>query len=245
MTTLRHWLSSGPYTLAMSSGFFGFFAHAGVLSVLEAEGLLPTRAAGSSAGALATGLWAAGVPSAVLVDELTRLERADFWDPGLGAGLLQGRLFRSVIDRLLPVRTFAECRVPVVVSVYDVRSRRTRAIDSGELAPAIQASCTVPFLFHPVRHEGRTLYDGGILDRPGLAGVPRTDRVFYHHLTSRLPRAVRALLGRGVPKRPRLVSFVVDALPLSDPFHLDEGRRAIEVAATATRRALDRPIEAG
>jgi len=43
MNTLRDWLRAGPFTLAMSSGFFGFYAHAGFLSVLEAEGLLPAR----------------------------------------------------------------------------------------------------------------------------------------------------------------------------------------------------------
>ncbi len=31
-TPLRQWLAEAPFTLAMSSGFFGFFAHAGVVS---------------------------------------------------------------------------------------------------------------------------------------------------------------------------------------------------------------------
>ena len=43
MTTLREWLEEAPYALGMSSGFFGFFAHCGVLTVLEEEGLLPER----------------------------------------------------------------------------------------------------------------------------------------------------------------------------------------------------------
>jgi hypothetical protein len=41
--TLRAWLAEGPFTLGLSSGFFGFFAHAGVVSVLEAERLRPAR----------------------------------------------------------------------------------------------------------------------------------------------------------------------------------------------------------
>ena len=52
MRTLRDWLAGKPFTLVMSSGFFGFFAHAGVVSVLEEQGLRPARIAGSSAGAL-------------------------------------------------------------------------------------------------------------------------------------------------------------------------------------------------
>jgi hypothetical protein len=49
-------------------------------------------------------------------------------------------------------------------------------------------------------------------------------------------------LGRGLPRRAGLVPFVVDALPRPDPFRLDEGRRAIDVAAVALRAALDEPL---
>ena len=243
MTTLRDWLSSAPFTLTMSSGFFGFFAHAGVLRVLEEERLLPERASGSSAGALAAGLWAAGASAPELVTELNRLARSDFWDPGPGLGLLRGARFGDLLARLLPVRTFAECRIPISISVFDLTERRTKTIDSGELAPAIQASCTVPLLFHPFAHEGHALFDGGLFDRPGLAGVPLGARVFYHHLASRVPFPfLHDRLGRGIPRRVGMVPFVVEALPRSDPFRLEEGRRAIEVASSALRRALDEPI---
>jgi NTE family protein len=241
--TLREWLTSAPFTLTMSSGFFGFYAHAGVVRVLEEERLLPARATGSSAGALIAGLWAAGLTSQRLTSELTALERRHFWDPGPGIGLLRGRLFRALLEQLLPVTTFAECSMGVAVSTFDVLARRTHVIDSGKLAPALQASCTVPLLFHPVRHAGRVLWDGGILDRPGLAGVPAVERVFYHHLTTRVPGALAtATLRDELPRRSGLVSLVIETLPKCDPFRLENGRRAMELAASALRRALDRPL---
>ena len=49
MPTLREWLREQPFTLVMSSGFFGFFAHAGVVSVLEEEGLRRAGGGGSRA----------------------------------------------------------------------------------------------------------------------------------------------------------------------------------------------------
>src|SRR3954471_24484850 len=174
--TLREWLRERPFALALSSGFFGFFAHTGVMSVLEDEGLLPARLSGSSAGALVSGLWASGVATGRLRDELFALRREHFWDPRPGLGLLRGRLFRARLDDLLGARTFAACRVPVAVSVYDVLSRRTRVLAEGELAPAIQASCAVPLLFHPIWVGGRPLLDGGIADRPGLDGLPAGER---------------------------------------------------------------------
>lgn len=241
--TLRQWLRTEPFTLTLSSGFFGFFAHAGVLRVLDEERIYPARATGSSAGALVAGAWAAGISPAQLAEELTALERAHFWDPAPGPGLLRGRLFRERLERLLPVRTFADCRIPVAFSVFEVATRRTRVVDRGELAPAIQASCSVPLLFHPVRHEGRLLYDGGILDRPGLAGVAASERVFYHHLTSRVPSVLaRTMLQREAPERDGLVSLVLETLPRCDPFRLQEGRRAMAIAAQLMRAALDMPV---
>src|SRR5262245_16418621 len=101
--TLRQWLREKPFGLGLSSGFFGCFAHTGVLTGLEDEALWPIRLCGSSAGALAAGLWAAGLGAKEMRDELFRLRREDFWDPRPGLGLLAGRLFRRHLDRLLPV----------------------------------------------------------------------------------------------------------------------------------------------
>jgi NTE family protein len=234
---LRDWLSAEPFTLAMSSGFFGFFAHTGVLRVLEDEGLLPARAAGSSAGALVAGCFCAGVSSDALSERLRTLERSAFWDPAFGLGLLRGRRFADMLDELLPVQTFERCRLPVALSVFDLASRRTRVLRTGPLAPAIRASCTVPLMFHPVWHMGRPLLDGGILDRPGLAGVPAGERVLYHHLSSRI--------GRLCPTRPGMVSVELASLPKVDPFHLARGLCAMDRASSAMRIALDRPIERG
>lgn len=243
--TLRDWLSERPFTLAMSSGFFGFFAHAGMLGALEEAALLPERLSGSSAGALVGGLWAAGVDAPVLGDELARLRRSDFWDPGPGLGLLRGRRFRAILDELLPVTDFARCRRGVSLSVFDVYSRSTRVLAKGPLAPAIQASCSLPGLFQPTWYDGRPLLDGGILDRPGLEGVPAGTRVLHHHLCSRSPWRRASDPALVPPKRPGLVALVVDDLPRTGPFRLKDGVRALHAAARATRRALERPVDDG
>ena len=98
----------------------------------------------------------------------------------------------------------------------------------------------MPFLFHPVWIEGRAYLDGGILDRPGLDGMPPSEeRVLFHHIASRSPWRSRS---PWVPRRPGMVTTVLDNLPRSGPFRLDEGRRAYRVAREATKRALDRTI---
>jgi NTE family protein len=243
--TLRAWLRQGPFTLVLSSGFFGFFAHAGLVTVLEDEGLLPDRLAGSSAGALVAGLWASGVDGPRLRDELHALRREHFWDPGPGLGLLRGRLFRERLEGLLPARTFASCRAGLSVSVFDALARATRVITAGDLAPALHASCAVPLLFQPVWVEGRPLLDGGIADRPGLAGVPAGTRVLHHHLASRSPWRRVGSASMVVPSRPGLVSLVIAGLPRAGPFRLDRGPRAFAAARRFAREALDHAVEDG
>lgn len=229
------------WALTLSSGFFSFFAHTGFLAAIEEAGLAPGRVSGSSAGALVGASWAAGVDAPALASELETLERRDFWDPGLGAGFLRGRLFRERVEALLPSRTFERCRVPAAVSVFDVRSRSTHVLDRGPVADAICASCAVPALFQPVRIGGRAYLDGGILDRPGLAGMPETEPlVLFHHIASRSPWRAK----NPIPTRSGLITLVIEGLPRAGPFRLDEGRRAFRTALAATKRALDRPVNA-
>jgi NTE family protein len=244
METLREWLSSGPFTLAMSSGLFGFYAHTGVACALAAAGFAPASASGSSAGAMVTASWASGVEPEDLAERVLKLRFADFFDPRFGRARSNDALFRKVLGSLIPASTFDQCRFPLRVSVFDVRARRTHVVDSGELLPVVHASCAVPGLLPPVRHQGRVWIDGGVLDRPGLSGVPTGERVFYHHLSSRVPLArVRDAFGRGMPvPRAGLVALELSTLPKSDPFRISAGHRAFELARRATEAALARPI---
>lgn len=242
MPSLRDWLASEPFTLVMSSGFFGFFAHCGVLSVLEEERLLPAKVSGSSAGALVGGLWAAGLSASELRRELLELKREHFWDLGPGLGLLRGALFRARVERLAPVKNVEECRVPLAISVFDLFARKTAVLRSGPVAAAIHASCAAPVLFQPVR-VGRRLYtDGGVLDRPGMAGVGDGERVLYHHIVSRSPWRRRNSPALRVPARENLQAVAIEGLPRLGPFRLARGAEAMERAAAAMRASLTRPV---
>ncbi|HET6983568.1 MAG TPA: patatin-like phospholipase family protein, partial [Myxococcaceae bacterium] len=151
-------------------------------------------------------------------------------------------LFRALLERVLPVKTFEESPVPLALSVWDLLARRTAVLERGPLAPAIHASCALPVLFHPVRHEGRLYADGGIADRPGLAGVGEGERVLYHHLTARSPWRRWNSPALHVPDRRGLQAIALAGLPRLGPFRLARGRDAMELAAAGAREALDRPL---
>jgi NTE family protein len=235
---LGDWLGHGPFSLAMSSGFFSFYAHTGMLQTLTSVAA-PSLVAGSSAGALVGGAWAAGIEPAALGQRLLALRRDEFWDPAPGAGLLAGKKFDRLLRELLPIGAIDRCKVPVRISVFDIVARRTAVLDAGDLSPAIRASCAVPGLFHPVWIGKRAYWDGGILDRPGLAGLPAGERVLFHHIASKSPWRMSPMTP---PRRAGMVTLVLDDLPRSGPFKLAAGHRAFELAREATKRALDTPI---
>lgn len=214
-----------------------------MVSVLEEERLFPARVLGSSAGALVGGLWAAGVPARRIREELLALRREHFWDPWPGLGLLRSARLRARLEAILPVRTFEQCPRPVAVSAFDVLARRTVVLGAGQLAPALHASCAVPFLFHPVWIGARAYADGGVLDRHGLAALAPGERVLHHHLTSRSPWRRRDSAALRVPQLAALRAIALEDLPRLGPFRLERAAEAMARAAAGMRAALSRPLE--
>ena len=239
MRTIHDFLEEAPFTLTLSAGFFGFFAHAGALAALEEAGLRPARVTGSSAGALIAGLWAGGAEPAAIEAELAGLRREHFWDPGPGFGLLRGRRFRRRVEALMTARSFEAARTPAALSVWDVLARRTVVLERGGLARAICASCAFPGLLQPVWIGGRPYLDGGIADRPAQAALRPGERVLFHHLPAKSPwRRVPP----PIPWREPMVAIAPRGLPRLGPFRMDEGRRAFQLALDHLRRALERPL---
>lgn len=255
MKTRADWLAEAPFTLVLSAGFFGFFAHTGLLLALEQAGLRPRRVVGTSAGAIAGGAWASGVPARELAQRLEGLRRDDFWDPvwrrpadrrrdpGTPLGLLRGRKMDGLLADVLAdgVDSIEDCPTPLAVVTHDLRRRRTTVHERGPIRPAIRASAALPVLFGPVRVEGRLHADGGISDRPGFSALDPAERCLYHHLphTSRWPRPSGDDAAERVECERRRV-IAIDGLPRAGPMALVEGRRALTFARDQTARWLSR-----
>lgn len=252
-------LRRGPFELIMSSGFFGFFAHAGFIAAVEEAGLVPTLVGGSSAGALVTGLWAAGLPAAQIRDRLFSLRRQDFWDldpslglgrflggPATGLGLLRGEAFLQLLESSLAEvgsRRLADCRMALRVVAYDIDRRATCVLGDPELsiAAALRASCSFPGMFQPIAIAGARYLDGGIGDRAGISAATPGVPVLFHHLVPRSPwRAIHRAQNEP-PARPQLFVLAEPGLPRLGPFRLERGRIAYELAYAMARRALAAP----
>lgn len=240
--TLKDWLQEQPFTLTLSAGFFSFFAHCGMVSVLEDEGLYPTKITGASAGALIGAGWASGCSVSRMQDRLFSLSKADFWDPRFGLGLLKGQLFRHLVAEVAEAERLEDCPTPIALSVSDLCSRTTHVLTHGPLAEAVHASGAVPFLFHPVCIHGRYYVDGGLTDRHGLAGADAGSRILYHHIATRSPWRRKNSPALVIPHRANLVTLEIENLPRSGPNRLDQGKLAYAHARQATHWALTQPV---
>ena len=209
-----------------------------MLSALLAADCIPARITGSSAGALVGACWASGHDDQALQDALFALNKDDFWDPGLGFGLLKGQKFRNKLAEFLKVDSFAECRVPLALSVFDIFQRQTEVIKSGDLVAAVYASCAFPVLFQPIRINGRFYLDGGVKDRPALASVMPAERVLYHHIKSRSPWRRRNSKALEIPEKSNMQVVALDNIPRVGPNQLVQGRLAFKAAFAATERLL-------
>lgn len=186
--------------VAFSSGFFGFFAHAGFLEAVRACGLQPLAFSGASSGAIVAAMAASGMTGSAIQEMLFRLRKRDFWDPDPWHTVLSFacRLFRGYTGYLrgegfarlltgLPVRTFEACKYPLAISATDLTHKKEAVFTEGDLIPAIQASGSVPVLFKPTRIYGVLYLDGGVTAKApveALSDLRELDIILVHFIAS-------------------------------------------------------------
>ncbi len=157
--------------VALGGGAALGIAHIGVLQALEDAGIPVDMVAGASMGSVIAVGYAAGLTPEVMLDMARRVGTVrttlSVLDPTLaGTGLLAGKRMRKILAPLLPshVDTFDDLVRPCRVLATDVETGERVTIGDGRLEPAVRASCAIPVIFTPVRHQGRTLIDGAFVD---------------------------------------------------------------------------------
>jgi NTE family protein len=186
--------------VVFSSGFFGFFAHAGFLRALREAGLEASGYAGTSSGAVVAAMAACGMPDDAIQEVLFSVRKADFWDPGPPGALVRDalRLFRGYTGylkgegfarllRKIPLERIEDARVPLVIGATNLTERREHHFTRGDLVSALRASGAVPVFFKPVEIDGCLYVDGGVVSKApllGLADALSPEKIVVHFLPS-------------------------------------------------------------
>lgn len=231
-------LQQKPFTLALSSGFFGFYAHTGFLKALSELQIYPSGFSGSSAGAIVAAAAARGLSIKEIESLILKVSRKDFWDPSIGFGLLKGHKLENLLSDEIGI-DFTALEKPLRISVFDIATQSTKILSTGNLARTIRASCAVPLMFHPVRIEKRFYWDGGIKDKMAIHGLNDDQKILSHYLESgsRDPHSIyefkrdqRTFKSRGQ----NLVWLQLKNLPRANPFAMYRGPEIIEAAYRQT-----------
>ena len=152
--------------LALSGGGARGYAHIGILKVFAEYNIPIDMIAGTSAGSLVGGALASGMSPS----EIERMAKKIRWRhvtrPSFSPrSLLSNVPIGRLIERNFPVQRFEDLRIPFSAVACDLATEQCVVFkDSGDVVPAIRASCAVPAIFSPVRvADGRLLVDGGLI----------------------------------------------------------------------------------
>lgn len=152
--------------LALSGGAARGVAHVGALKALAESGISVDCIAGTSAGALVAGAFAAGMPVAELEELGRALRWRDFGRVTISRlGVQSNARMEEYVRARFPVTRFEELRIPFAAVATDLHTGAAVVMrDEGDVAFAVRASCALPGWYVPVTDsEGRQLVDGGLV----------------------------------------------------------------------------------
>lgn len=149
--------------IALSGGGARGFAHLGVIKALQEIHVVPEIISGTSAGAIAGMLIAAGKTPDECLDffldkSMMRLVRFTISKKGI---MTFGDIGKALED-FIGIKTFEELKTPLVATATDIEYGKHVQFRSGKLIPRILASSSIPIVFVPIVIDGKMYVDGGV-----------------------------------------------------------------------------------
>jgi len=149
----------------LSGGGARGFAHLGVIKYLEEMGVKPYAISGTSAGAIAGTLYAAGKSP----DEILQLLKAnDFfgWSNLLWRknGFFSMHVLHQLLKDAIIENDFNAVKIKLFIAATDLVKGEEVILSKGKLFEAVIASASIPVVFEPVVMADKLLVDGGVLN---------------------------------------------------------------------------------
>ena len=163
--------------LALASGGPRGFAFIGAIEELQSRGYEITSVAGTSAGSLVGGIFAAGGLQQFKewLFGLDTLKVVTLMDFSISKNyLVKGDKVMNAIKERVPEVNIEDLPIPFAAVATDLYTGEEVVFREGPLFEAIRASISIPSMFRPVKWKGRTLVDGGMVNTFPLNRVQRT-----------------------------------------------------------------------
>jgi NTE family protein len=132
---------------------------------LEDHGLKPDIITGTSIGGLVGALIASGLDSNRLIEVFRRMSFGTLYSmPWRKPALMDNRKLEKLLEETIGRPTFADLEIPLAVVTADLVSREEVVLEEGDVISAVLATTAFPVILPPVRREGKTLIDGGVMN---------------------------------------------------------------------------------
>jgi NTE family protein len=151
--------------LVLGGGGSRGIAHVGVLSVLEREKIPIDLIVGTSMGGIVGVLYALGIkPEAIAERMISNMEGSNIFNFNLFSARARQKSVASQLNDAVADKTFADLKIPVLLTSVDMVEGKEVVLSEGPLLPAMLATSAVPAVFPPVEINGMRLADGGVID---------------------------------------------------------------------------------
>ncbi|HET8881805.1 MAG TPA: patatin-like phospholipase RssA [Solimonas sp.] len=191
--------------LALGSGSARGWSHIGIILELEALGVRPQVVAGTSVGALVGAVYVAGQLQefADWVRKLTVRDVFGLMDLTLSGGFVKGERLFGFFNEHHDNPNIEDLEQRFVSVATEMQTGREIWITRGPVWAAARASCAMPGLFTPVKHEDRWMLDGGLVNPvPVSAGrALGADVVIAVNLNAQLVGAHMSIASRAEAQR--------------------------------------------
>ncbi len=164
--------------LVLGGGGARAIAHLGVLEVLEENGIKVDLIVATSGGSIIGALYADNPDAKALKKIIRKMNIDDFVDfsvlsvihgmHSLSSSFVDGRNGEKFLLKNMSVKNFEDLKIPFIAVATDIVTGKTVPLNSGPIAPAVRASCSIPGLFAPVEMYGMMLVDGGVTAPLGI-----------------------------------------------------------------------------
>lgn len=151
--------------IALSGGGARGISHLGVLKALDEFGVRLDYISGTSTGALVGALYSYGLSPERIFELIVNTRFFSSLRPAwTWTGLVNMDGLRELILKLVPENNFDALKIPLTIAATNLTRGKAEYFTTGQLIPAVLASCCVPVLFNPVNVNGEVYVDGGVTD---------------------------------------------------------------------------------
>jgi NTE family protein len=150
--------------IALSGGGIRGFFHAGFLHAITERQIEIHIMSGTSAGAISSALFAAGLDLKEVTDRFPRRMRSLFFEPNLliKAKFNPTSILRKYLEDLLGDFSYSELRIPLKINAVNVFTGQTEIFHEGRLIEAVMAASAIPGVFNVFHENGNMYFDGGL-----------------------------------------------------------------------------------